>query len=56
MMDNECTHCHDKFEDGQNVMAYKYGSGELYFCGSVCAGNWFVESECMSLTFNEELI
>jgi len=42
-MDNECTHCHDKFEDGQNVMAYKYGSGELYFCGNLCR---FTEKCC----------
>jgi len=51
-MDNECTYCHDKFEDGQNVMAYD--NGELYFCGSLCAGYWFAANECQSLTFNEE--
>jgi ribosomal protein L24E len=57
-MDDECTYCHDKFEDGQSVMAYEYDNGELYFCGSFCAGSWFAVNECISLTFNkdEELV
>lgn len=57
-MDDECTYCHDKFEDGQSVMAYEYDNGELYFCGSFCAGSWFAANECISLTFNkdEELV
>lgn len=51
MMDNECTYCHDMFENGQDIMMYEYDFGKLYFCSSICAGNWFVESECQSISF-----
>jgi len=55
-MIDECIYCNEKFEDGQSVMLHEYDDVELYFCGSLCAGYWFAENECQSITFykNEE--
>ena len=55
-MIDECIYCHEKFEDGQNIMLHEYDDVELYFCGSFCAGSWFAVNECQSITFykNEE--
>lgn len=51
MMDDECACCYEKFEDGQDIMMHEYDFGKLYFCSSLCAGYWFVESECQSMSF-----
>ena len=55
MMDNECIYCNEEFENGQNIMMYEYDFGTLYFCCSICAGNWFVDSECQSVTFTKDV-
>jgi len=52
-MATNCNYCGAFFEDGQNVLRHEYDIGELLFCGSDCAGAYFVESECHSITFSE---
>lgn len=46
MTDGKCDDCGTPFQEGQEILVYEYDCGVLHFCDSICAGNWFVQSEC----------
>lgn len=53
MTDDECTYCHGKFAEGDEILVYDYPNGQLVFCGTTCAGNWFTENECVNTVFKK---
>jgi hypothetical protein len=49
-----CADCGEELEEGENVLCHSYDHGTLYFCGSICAGNWFAANECQSIMLGED--
>jgi ribosomal protein L24E len=52
-MTRECSWCSNHIETGDTVLVASF-TGDLFFCGSNCAGEWFIETQCVSETMVED--
>jgi len=51
----KCVQCHMDLYDGQSIFTYEQPTGSnLYFCSSLCAGEWFIKNECVQEIFRED--
>jgi hypothetical protein len=50
----KCVQCNMDLHDGQGVFTYEQPTGSnMYFCSSMCAGEWFISRECVKEIFRE---